>query len=145
MSYNKTVWEDLPSTNTPLNATNLNNIENGIETLDQYASSIVQSGSNTNGRYVKLIDGTLICYGSSATQNCNASTSTNFTITLPSSFVNNLYIVTFSKRNGGNNFVSVEERTDSINTSSFTIYVWNNSSGIAYDIQYDYIAIGRWK
>lgn len=31
MSYTKTVWQDLPSTATPINATNLNNIENGIE------------------------------------------------------------------------------------------------------------------
>ena len=32
MAYTKTIWEDLPSTNTPINATNLNKIENGIET-----------------------------------------------------------------------------------------------------------------
>ena len=31
MSYTKTTWEDLPSTNTPINATRLNNIENGIK------------------------------------------------------------------------------------------------------------------
>ena len=31
MAYNKTTWEDLPSTNTPINANNLNNIENGVE------------------------------------------------------------------------------------------------------------------
>ena len=47
MAYNKTTWEDLPSTNTPLNATNLNNIENGIDnatkqiskSTDEYSSS----------------------------------------------------------------------------------------------------------
>lgn len=32
MSYNKTTWEDLPSTNTPITAQRLNNMENGIET-----------------------------------------------------------------------------------------------------------------
>lgn len=31
MAYNKTIWENLPSTNTPINETNLNNMENGIE------------------------------------------------------------------------------------------------------------------
>lgn len=30
MAYNKTNWENLPSTSTPINATNLNKIENGI-------------------------------------------------------------------------------------------------------------------
>ena len=30
MSYSKTTWEDLPSTNTPITASNLNNIENQV-------------------------------------------------------------------------------------------------------------------
>ena len=30
MAYNKTNWENLPSTNTPVSASNLNKIENGI-------------------------------------------------------------------------------------------------------------------
>ena len=42
-------WENLPSTNTPINATNLN--------------KITDSGSNTNGYYIKYQDGTLIQYG----------------------------------------------------------------------------------
>lgn len=32
MAYTKTTWEDLPSTNTPITASNLNNIENQVET-----------------------------------------------------------------------------------------------------------------
>lgn len=34
MAYSKTVWQDLPSTNTPLSASNLNKIENELEFLD---------------------------------------------------------------------------------------------------------------
>lgn len=34
MAYTKTVWEDLPSEDTPIVSTALNNIENGIEALD---------------------------------------------------------------------------------------------------------------
>ena len=34
MAYNKTEWENLPSTNTPLSASNLNKIENELEKLD---------------------------------------------------------------------------------------------------------------
>lgn len=49
MSYTKTVWEDLPSTDTPLNATNLNNIEDGIEDIDQEVEGVSQSlGVETN-------------------------------------------------------------------------------------------------
>lgn len=34
MAYTKTNWQALPSTTTPINPTNLNNIENGIKTND---------------------------------------------------------------------------------------------------------------
>lgn len=34
MAYTKTTWQDLPNQTTPINATNLNNIENGIKTND---------------------------------------------------------------------------------------------------------------
>lgn len=34
MAYTKTNWQDLPNQTTPINATNLNNIENGIKTND---------------------------------------------------------------------------------------------------------------
>lgn len=35
MSYTKTNWENLPSTNTPVNASNLNKIENELKLLDE--------------------------------------------------------------------------------------------------------------
>lgn len=35
MTYNKTVWENLPSTNTPINKDNLNKIENQLESTEQ--------------------------------------------------------------------------------------------------------------
>lgn len=35
MSYTKTNWENSPSTKTPLNADNLNNIETGISALHE--------------------------------------------------------------------------------------------------------------
>ena len=59
MAYTKTVWEDLPSTNTPLSADNLNKIENELELLD--GGYIEESGSNANGNYIKYSDGTMIC------------------------------------------------------------------------------------
>lgn len=34
MAYTKTTWQDLPNTSTPINATRLNNIENGIKSID---------------------------------------------------------------------------------------------------------------
>lgn len=40
MAYTKTTWQDLPNTTTPVNATNLNKIENGIEAIDNDVSTI---------------------------------------------------------------------------------------------------------
>ena len=38
MAYSKTTWQDLPNQTTPINATNLNNIENGIKENDDKLS-----------------------------------------------------------------------------------------------------------
>ncbi len=40
MAYNKTVWQDTPSTATPINADNLNKIEDGIEAHDTAIDNI---------------------------------------------------------------------------------------------------------
>lgn len=54
----KIIFEDLPSTKTPLNAENLNKIQENIENA---INGIVESGSNENGTYIKFADGTMIC------------------------------------------------------------------------------------
>lgn len=57
MSYTKTTWENLPSTNTPINATNLNKIENGIydnsnsiDALIEYSTQETVIGKWINGK-----------------------------------------------------------------------------------------------
>lgn len=77
MAYNKTVWvnDSVPA----INETNLNKIEQGIyeahnnigdlsnldttnkNNLVGAINSIVESGSNANGDYIKYSDGTMIC------------------------------------------------------------------------------------
>ena len=47
MSYNKTTWENLPSTNTPITANNLNNIENGVEKLSNKKYIFIGDSYNT--------------------------------------------------------------------------------------------------
>lgn len=54
----KIIFEDLPSTNTPLNAENLNQIQENVE---EAINGIVESGSNDNGSWIKFADGTMIC------------------------------------------------------------------------------------
>ena len=47
MAYSKTNWQDLPSTTTPLNATNLNKIENKLQDLD--SNKLSTSGGTVTG------------------------------------------------------------------------------------------------
>lgn len=58
MSYVKTTWEDFPSTNTPITATRLNNIENGIKGNEESIEDLSDSLSTvaTSGSYNDLTD-----------------------------------------------------------------------------------------
>lgn len=49
MAYTKTVWENLPSTNTPINANNLNKIEDGIEDIEEQVNdkNVITARLNT--------------------------------------------------------------------------------------------------
>lgn len=56
MAYTRVNWENLPSTNTPLNATNLNKMDAGIASLDTDLGSLVSNlkfnyDSTTNSYY----------------------------------------------------------------------------------------------
>lgn len=119
-------------------------LENLINKLidDRVKNKIIyDSGSN----YIRYNDGTMICYGTSELKDCAPVTATIFQINLPQSFINNSYVITLSRRNGGNNYTSAQERTVDINQTFFKIYSWNISQQTASALQYDYIAIGRWK
>lgn len=48
MAYTKTNWQDLPNTSTPINATNLNKIENELESVDKSLKYIGNAPSDWN-------------------------------------------------------------------------------------------------
>ena len=92
-------WENLPSTNTPLNATNLD--------------KITDSGSTANGYYIKFQDGTLIQYGlidkteflasstmSNNIQGINIYRSNVYNLTFPVSFKDTNYTVAIQPQLG---------------------------------------------
>lgn len=63
MNYTKTVWKDLPDTTTPLNASNLNHIEDGIKALYEktfYSTTEQVVGTWIDGKpiYRKVINKT---------------------------------------------------------------------------------------
>lgn len=66
MAYTKTNWQDLPNTTTPINASNLNNMEQGIYDLDTAVTNLqtdvslsvnsnLTSGTITAKRVGKLV------------------------------------------------------------------------------------------
>lgn len=59
----KITFKDLPNTDTPINSSNLNSLQANIENA---ISEIIESGTNTNGSYIKYSDGTMICRGTKA-------------------------------------------------------------------------------
>lgn len=84
MAYTKQTWADLPAKTSPFSANRMNHIENGISDNDinkldktsvkttkvtsdtdvyscNYINSIIESGSNDNGKWIKFADGTMIC------------------------------------------------------------------------------------
>lgn len=150
----------------PFNANNFNlmqdNVENSFKssmtTSDKdtyncnYINSIIESGSNSNGNWIKFNDGTMIQMGS---LEVNAATYIELpyggyrtfgkTITLPVSFINSKYIISVNATSDTNNngFCANKE---GITNNSFNGYFWTinkNTTELIHSI--DYITIGKWK
>ena len=153
----KITFEDLPSTNTPINSTNLNAIQTNAENA---INSVVESGSGTNGYWIKYRDGTMICTATKKT------TSIGMTISSGSLYISsvfqpfNNFPQTFTSLTSCDIFLVSQDVT-----SSPVWVVKNNSTGPSttnagncilmsavnissfanYGYTLGYIAIGRWK
>lgn len=72
-------WINGQAGGTSLSAENLNqmetNIENAINNVQTYAESIVASGTNVNGKYIKYKDGTMVCTKKVTFNNVNVNQS----------------------------------------------------------------------
>lgn len=137
-------WENLPSTNTPLNATNL--------------AKITDSGSNANGNYIKFQDGTLIQWGVSSFASGSYSDASYKTISFPTSFYDSTYKVfptmVYQGTVATNYNLCVHLTPGIVNASSCTIYRRlsylapdNSGQDNLYAVAEDFhwFAIGRWK
>lgn len=106
---------------------------------------IVESGSNSNGNYVKFSDGTMI---QSGTVNCNSSgyAQVNFPVAFSSSDVimiaNNIY--NQSSELGA--ILTVQSDTKTVGIVYFRKYVNGNIISITNTtVGANWIAIGKWK
>ena len=158
MAYTKTNWvnDSVPA----INASNLNKIEQGIY------DNAFESGSNTNGNYIKFNDGTLIQYGMlnksifmttdsyyTTIQGIKFYRSNNPKINFPISFIDTNYNFTFDARtgtNGTSSRVAIPRISDKATTYQEVqlIGLEDFTSGSpAYENLTDvsWQAIGRWK
>lgn len=143
---NKINFENLPSTNTPINAENLNAMQNNIENA---INNILQSGTTNNVNYIKYIDGTLIQYGKVTLQSYTGRSSGGLTywsqattITLPVSFLNVNYSVTTNVNLANmNNFAQSYGAIEGVNQVKISFV----STADEDNRNIDFICIGRWK
>jgi len=127
-------------TGTPVTANNLNEMQNIL-------NNNIETANDSDVNYVKLIDGTLICWGKTDTFDITYGTAVEREINLPESFVDTNYIVTCSITSGGGFWANgVEFRGAPLTTDTVRLICGNYlSGGTAQAIQGAFIAIGRWK
>lgn len=150
----KITFQNLPNTTTPINATNLNTIQD-----------ISTTGSDSNGYCVKYDDGTLVQWGLidkteflqtdsslyETVQGINWYRSNIATITFPQSFINTNYSVSIVVKNGASGSRLSMPRLGVQNNGSCGVQLigveFFTSSGIAYTNldSVQWIAVGRWK
>lgn len=144
-----TIYEVDPeeySGTTPLSASNLNAmVDQTYEDFKDYADNLINSG---NG-YVKLPDGTMICYGTStplSAQNVNIAGST---ASFPESFIE-IPLVTTSIASTDNsaNDLTVNVKIQTVEKTRFTFYEHSSSGNFTTPSlirPVNWIAIGKWK
>ena len=110
---------------------------NGMQQGATDDGSIIESGSNANGNYIKYADGALICFGTDGTS------SGGFTAKVfPVSFIDANYAFEATVNSASSTALSAKF-TAKTAASIQTAVV--NTSGAYQGSSVDYVAIGRWK
>lgn len=113
-----------------------------------FMGHIVESGSNSNGNYIRFSDGTQICWHRAAQsdQNCTQLTvspavygGTIYYFTFPAPFTTYPYAVGNVASNG---FLNAQ--CASVTLTGLGVRAWANYSSIQQNVIVGYIAIGRW-
>lgn len=155
MAYVKQEWKNLPNQTTPVNATRMNHIEDGIYNNSVAISNIIESGSNSKGSYVKYSDGTMIVTRETyeTTINVNVSWGNIFVggdyteWEFPVPFINVPDLVLFDVNSTTTNgcFKTSYEPTKITKNSIQNVYVGRGTSASDVAFKIHILAIGRWK
>lgn len=157
-------FKDLPDTTTPVNAENLNLLQNNVETaisdavddVTEVIDSIIESGSNANGNWIKYSDGTMICWHTvlGNTFDCtqsggtgryyyvdtNNSSENSKQWTYPQAFIN---VPTVSAQVGSNAYTMPSIGGIALTWASAYCVTPYAVSNITFT--WSFIAIGKWK
>jgi len=110
--------------------------------------AIVDSGSNSNGNYVKYSDGTMVCWSSNGVSTATTTSagsiyvSSGQTLTYPAPFVGSLPRVSPASRYGGSSSLAWSG-VNTVGLGSVTMNAIGPVNGATCILEY--IAIGRWK
>lgn len=115
-----------------------------------YVNNIVASGSNTNGNYVKYVDGTMICWGNKTGSSSKSDwwgfsdRTDEISVTYPQEFTTypRLTIGTYSSDTTNGSITNVITNQTKTGFKTFTLFA-KNSSNNHYD--FNFIAVGKWK
>jgi len=105
--------------------------------------AVIESGSNSNGEYVKFADGTMICTQSITITHSPETTPGQFALTFPATFASIDYaVIPTSNPNQSDGFFVTQFLAYKASTSQFRYRTYYNASTGTNDVMY--IAIGRW-
>ena len=118
-----------------------------VSTLVEAINSIVESGTNANGSYIKYANGTMICYGLHAANYTidiaygNVFRGDSKTITLPNEFIDTNYRVYFNGHAPVNSAYSNDTKT----TTTCGFFPISYTSRTGGNKSVNFLTIGRWK
>lgn len=113
---------------------------NNMDVLDK----LIESGENTNGGYVKFLDGTLICYPKERGKSCPVGNTAD-TWTYPYPFISKPALsLSVGDSSGRPELVAIDYHQRNHTSTSVSVILRNMYTGVL-TIYWSGIAIGRWK
>lgn len=151
MAYQKLNWLNKGETGAiPINKTNLNHMDDGIERNSNEIANIIESGSNANGEYIKFANGTMICKNTQRIVGITTSASSSSVVpksdeqtgfTFPIEFIDRPIVLMNACRTSA--WIGYSWIATTSTTQNYCIYTPAPVSDFYIDIQY--VAFGRWK
>lgn len=111
---------------------------NGVPT-----GAIIERGSNANGNFTKLADGTMFCWGKKLSPSIAANSTVDLVVSMPAAFVDLTFVVNASSQPSSSWDISPVKSARAVGASDAYITVSNGAS--AQTITIFWSAVGWWR